>query len=133
MMKNVFIAEDDEQMRKLYFQAFNYAGFEVEMASDGEETLKKLLEIKVKPNIIFLDIMMPKKNGFEVMEILFNDVAYEKNKDVPVVVLTNFESLDGGEADLEKARSLGAIDVIIKSKTDPTDIIKKAEEIINRK
>ena len=133
MPKVVFIVEDDKNMIRLYSKAFSYAGFKVETASDGEEALMKLLKMKVRPNILLLDIMMPKKDGFEVMKKIFEDTAYEKLKSVPIVALTNFESLKGGEADLKKARSLGAVDVIIKSENDPQDVVKKVEEIINKK
>lgn len=121
-MKKVFIFEDDPSISRLYSQAFKLSGYESKVFFSGEDAENKLLT--AKPDVILLDIMMPKVNGFEVLEKIKANILL---KDIPVMVLTNLSSLPGGEADLEKARSMGAVDVIIKSQTDPKDVVAKAE------
>ena len=129
-MKKVFIAEDNLAIARLYNQAFNLSGYSTETASDGIEAIEKLSVAKPKPDLILLDIMMPKATGFEVLEKIKSDPAL---KNVPVIVLTNMESLPGGQADLERARAMGAIDVIVKSQNDPQDVVEKVKNIIGKK
>lgn len=120
----LFLAEDDPLMSRMYERAFTASGYSLEMAFDGEEAISKLEKMNSAPTVILLDIMMPKKNGFDVLrQIKQND----KLKKVPVVMLTNL----AGQEDAEKALSLGAVLYLVKSQYDPKEIINKIKEIIS--
>jgi DNA-binding response OmpR family regulator len=120
----IFMAEDDPLMSRMYERVFKASGFTLEMASDGEEAISKLEKMGTNPTIMLLDVMMPKKNGFDVLRQIKQN---EKLKNVPVVMLTNL----AGEADAEKALSLGAVLYLVKSQYDPKQIVDKVKEIIS--
>ncbi len=101
----ILIAEDDVFFQKFYSAKLQEKGFEVVVAGDGEEAIQKAKE--AKPDLILLDIIMPKKDGFEVLQFLKQDPNANA---IPVIV---FSSL-GQEQDVEKAKALGAIDYINK-------------------
>lgn len=124
MAKVIFMSEDDPLMSRMYERAFKNAGYDLEMASDGVAAIEKLTNMSELPTLIILDIMMPKKNGFDVLaEIKLN----EKTKSIPVVMLTNL----AGEADAERALSLGAVLYLVKSQYDPKQIVDKIKEILS--
>lgn len=128
-MKRVFIAEDNTALAKIYATVFARSGYAVEVARDGEEALAKLSGPEAEwPCVILLDMTMPKKGGLEVLTELQNMPVFAKT---PVVALTNIASLAGGPADLEKAKQLGACDVILKSQCDPQDVVKRVERFIS--
>lgn len=111
----ILLVEDDKLMVDLYQKTLNYEGFDLLTAENGVEGLaKSRLE---KPDIILLDLMMPKMNGIEMLTKL------KKNKEtklIPVVVLTNLV----GTKHAEKAMKLGAVKYIVKSEQEPKEIIK---------
>ena len=123
-MAKIFIIEDDPLMIRMYEKTFKLSGYEVEMAFDGEEALSKLKDIKNKPTLILLDVMMPKMNGFDVLKGLKADA---KMKDVPVVMLTNL----AGESDAEKGIGMGAVTYLVKSQYDPKQVVDKIKEILS--
>ncbi len=102
----LLLIEDDTFFREFYSAKLQQEGMEVEMASDGDEGLKKADEIK--PDIILLDIIMPKKDGFDVLQSLSQNATLKK---IPVIVFSTL----GQESDVEKAKKLGAVDYINKS------------------
>lgn len=102
----LLLVEDDTFFREFYSAKLKAEGMEVEVASDGEEGLKKAAE--VKPDLILLDIIMPKKDGFDVLQSLSQNATLKK---IPVIVFSTL----GQESDVEKAKKLGAIDYINKS------------------
>ncbi|HTY39849.1 MAG TPA: response regulator [Candidatus Paceibacterota bacterium] len=128
-MARVLIVEDDPAVLALYKNVFHLSGHEVETAENGEVALTKLKGGALKPDIILLDIMMPKVNGLDVLKKLKQDPEYEPVRPVPVIVLTNLESLSGPR-DLNLALELGAVQYFIKSQMDPADIVKKVEEAL---
>jgi two-component system alkaline phosphatase synthesis response regulator PhoP len=124
MSTKIFLAEDDPLMSRMYERAFKATGYELELASDGEEAVSKLEKIEVIPTIILLDVMMPKKNGFDVLrQVKSND----KLKHVPVIMLTNL----AGDADATKALELGAVLYLVKSQYSPKEVIGKVQEILS--
>jgi len=129
-MKKIFIADDDPAMMALYSRAFKLSGYNIDTAVDGQEALDKLLVLKSKPDLILLDIMMPKLSGFEVLESIKKDADLKK---VPVIVLTNLASLKSAQSDLEKVRTLGAEDIVVKSDVDPKELVRRAENLIAQK
>ncbi|MEK7581901.1 MAG: response regulator [Patescibacteria group bacterium] len=123
-MAKIFMAEDDPLMGRMYERAFRASGYELEIALDGEEAISKLEKMESAPTIMLLDVMMPKINGFDVLRKVKQN---EKLKSVPVVMLTNL----AGQADAEKALSLGAVLYLVKSQYDPKEILNKVKEIID--
>lgn len=85
-LRKILLVEDNLELRNLYEIFLKQHGFEVAIASDGDEGLAKAKEYK--PDLIFLDVMMPKKNGFEVLKILRHDPSYGSTK-TKIVILTN--------------------------------------------
>src|SRR5437870_2891885 len=100
---DILIAEDDTVLRTLYEKKFTIEGFDVRSAVDGEETLRLLGE--KKPDLLLLDIHMPKVDGFQVLKEL-----PKKDRGFPVIMLTNF---DQAQFKL-RALDLGADDYFVK-------------------
>lgn len=123
-MAKVLIVEDDLLLSKMYQRVFSSEGIEIDIASDGEEGLKKTKE--GRPDLILLDIMLPKMNGLEVLGRLKSD---PKTKKIPVIMLSNL----AGEEQLEEAMSKGAAKYIKKVDSEPMQVAKMIKEIINSK
>jgi CheY-like chemotaxis protein len=113
----ILIIEDDTLLSRMYQIVFTASNYEVEVAVNGEEGLAKARA--GKPNLILLDIMMPKLNGLEVLKLLKSD---PNTKAIPVVVLTNL----AGSNDVQAALELGAVRYIVKSESKP----KQVDEIV---
>src|SRR5260221_7632427 len=112
-MAKILIVEDDPLMIRLYQKVFKFEGYDVEVASNGEEGLEKVRSFV--PTLILLDIMMPKMNGLQVLDKLKAD---DDTKKIPVVMLTNL----AGSQDAETAIAKGAVKYIIKSELEPKDV-----------
>jgi DNA-binding response OmpR family regulator len=121
--KSILLVDDDLTLREMYSERLKAEGFVVEMAMDGEEALSKATEMH--PNIILLDIMMPKINGLDVLKKLREQ---EETKAIPVIVLTALIQ------DREKMESItrGADDYIVKSETMPGEVIQKVKDLLMR-
>lgn len=122
-MATIFMAEDDPLMVRMYERIFRAGGFVLETAFDGEEAISKLENMESPPTLMLLDVMMPKKNGFDVLREVKQN---EKLKGVPVVMLTNL----AGQADIDKAMGLGAALYLVKSQYDPQQVFDKVKEVI---
>jgi DNA-binding response OmpR family regulator len=121
-MAKILIVEDDVLMVKMYQGKFEDDGFDVAVAFDGETGLIKAKEFK--PDLILLDIMMPKVNGLEMLKNLKADETIKK---IPVILLTN---VGGNDEDAEKGLSLGAVAYMVKAQYDAKDVVKKVKEIL---
>ena len=121
MKKKVLIIEDDKFLTKEYSNVLRLEGFDVLLAFDGEEGLKKIRE--EKPDLILLDLMLPKKEGFRVLEEYKND---PKLRDIPTIIITNL----GQKADIEKGISLGVKDYFVKTDTTTEKLRDKIKEIL---
>ena len=119
----ILLIEDDPFLLSMYSTKFEIENFQVESAEDGEKGLE--LALKSDPDIILLDILMPKMNGFEVLEKLKTN---EKTKHVPVILLTNLNQKD----EIERGMSLGADDYLIKAHFMPTEVVDKIKKVIAR-
>jgi len=120
--KKILIVEDDTILQKTMQEFLSTDGFEVSCAADGEEAVRLAKEIL--PDLVLLDIILPKKDGYEVVQEL---KAYEKTKNIPIVVLTNLGSLN----DVEKAIKLGATTYLVKSDYKLEEVAKKIKDILN--
>lgn len=117
-IKIVLIVEDDEVISSALHEEFLEAGFDVLQAFDGEEGLE-LTRIH-KPNLILLDIMMPKKNGFEMLKELKESPL---TKNIPVIVLTAL----GQNDDIKKIINLGAEGYIVKSGKSLAQVLEEVK------
>jgi CheY-like chemotaxis protein len=123
MAKKILLVEDEDIMIDLLQRKLSKEGYEVSVARDGEEGLKKMREMDPKPDLILLDIIMPKMGGFEVMEEMAKD---EKLKNIPVIVISN----SGQPVELDRAKKLGAKDWLIKTEFDPKEVLEKVKKQI---
>lgn len=119
----ILIVEDDVFLADLYRTKFELEGFDVYVAYDGEKGLE--LVSKKKPSIILLDLILPKVNGFVVLENIKKD---KKLQDIPVILLTNLSQ----KADVEKGLSLGAADYLIKAHFMPSEVVAKIKELVKK-
>lgn len=119
-MKKVLIADDKPEVVELVRVTLEGEDYQVIDAFDGEEALRKTT--KEKPDLIILDVVMPKMDGYEVLGNIKKD---PKTKDIPVIML----SAKGQKLDREKGMKLGAIDYIIKP-FSPSDLLGKLEKIL---
>ncbi|MDP2676316.1 MAG: response regulator [bacterium] len=122
MKHKILIIEDDTVFQKVLSQALEDAGFETAVASDGEAGIR--LADKEMPNLIVLDVILPKKDGFTVMEYLSRS---PKLSSIPVVVITNLE----GSHDVERMMTLGAKGFLIKVNYSMEEIVAAIKNIMN--
>jgi len=118
--KKILIVDDEPFILKSLSFVLKREGFQVDSATNGLEAVEKIKENK--PDIVFIDIMMPKKNGMEVCEWIRNDPNY---KDIYVIILT----AKGQETDREKGFSFGADEYMTKP-FSPSSVVKRIREII---
>lgn len=119
----ILIIEDDKFFQNFYALKLTEQGFTIDVASNGEEGLQKLQT--TKPDLILLDLIMPKKDGFQILEAMSQNPELKK---IPVLVFSTL----GQEQDIEKAKKLGAVDYINKSFFDFTDLISKINGILQK-
>lgn len=117
----VAIVEDDTFLAGMYEQKFRMEQMNPLMAYDGEAGLE--LVKKEKPDIVLLDIMMPKMDGWEVLQALR---AEPSTKAIPVIMLTNL----GQKEDVDLALKYGANDYLIKAHFNPQEVIDRVREIV---
>lgn len=122
-MRTLLIIEDDQILQEMYKDKFQKNGFTVELANDGEEGLRKALQLH--PHLILLDLAMPNMTGTIVMEKLRDD---EWGKNVPIVILTNL-NVDGTL--LSKVVQNHPAFCLMKVGVTPEDVLTKAKEILH--
>lgn len=122
-MKKILIIEDDPFLSEMYVAKFSENNFQVEVAIDGKDGLAKIKEFI--PDLILLDIVLPKMDGFEILKKIKSD---PKLKNIPIVLLTNL----GQKNEIEKGMSLGANEYIIKAHFTPTAVVAKVKEILSK-
>lgn len=120
----ILFIDDDNFLRKVYKSELGEQGYDVILAADGEEGLEKA-QLN-DPDLIILDLIMPKKNGFEVLIDLQNNLA---TKHIPVLILSNL----GQENDIKKGLDLGAVDYLVKDNTTLSVIVDKVKQYLNSK
>jgi len=123
MAKKILLIEDEEIMISLLQRKLTMEGYEVSVTRDGEEGLKAMRE--VKPDLILLDIIMPKMGGFEVMTEMQKDKTLAK---IPVIVISN----SGQPVELDRVQKLGAKDWLVKTEFDPQEVIDKVVKQIGK-
>ena len=118
----IALIEDDPFLSSMYSTKFELEGFGVLAANDGIKGLE-LISTEI-PDLILLDVLMPKKNGFGVLE----DIKKNKEtKDIPVILLTNLNQ----EEEVERGMELGAVDYLVKAHFMPSEVITKIKNLVN--
>ena len=122
-MKKILIIEDEKILADLLAKKLKEEGFEITQAEDGVEGMKKIKE--ERPDLILLDIVMPKKGGFEVLEEMQGS---SELKNIPVIVISN----SGQPVEISRALELGVKDYLIKTQFDPEEVITKVKRQIGQ-
>lgn len=123
-MEKILLVDDDEALRQLYSAELITKGYQVVVASDGDEGLEKAKT--EKPNLILLDIMMPKTDGITVLTKIKQEAEL---KNIPILMLTNF----GQENLVKQAFDLGAADYLLKYKVTPAEMSEKVDQTLHAK
>jgi two-component system, chemotaxis family, chemotaxis protein CheY len=119
-MTKVLLAEDELFVRELYQRVLTQSGFEVLAASDGVEAIEK---VYLNPDIILLDIMMPRMTGLEALKKIKEDSTISN---IPVILLTNL----GQENIIKEAMRLGASGYLMKMRVTPYEIVDYVKEFL---
>ena len=118
---HILLVEDDVFLADIYQKKFDMEGYKVTLADNGEKALVEAK--KKKPDIILLDILLPKLDGFAVLSELKKDPT---TSSVPVILLTNL----GQKDDVEKGLEMGAVDYLIKAHFKPSEIVDKIKSVL---
>jgi DNA-binding response OmpR family regulator len=118
-MQKILIVEDDVLFSTILSEKFRAAGFDVRVTLDGEAAIVNLQSYM--PNVILLDLLLPQKDGYEVLTHVRKN-SFSEN--IPVIVVSNLS----GHADIEKANKLGISYYIVKSMFTPDEVIEKVKE-----
>lgn len=118
---HVMLVEDDEFLSDIYHKKFEMEGFKISYADNGEKGLEDIK--KKKPDIVLLDILLPKMDGFTVLEKLKED---DSVKNIPVILLTNLGQRD----DVQKGMEKGAVDYLIKAHFKPSEVVDKIKKVL---
>jgi len=121
MAKKILIIEDEKIICDLLERKLTREGYSVVIATNGIDGLIKMREDR--PDIVLLDIIMPKMGGFEVMEEMNKD---ETLKDIPVIVVSN----SGQPVEIDRIKKMGAKDCLIKTEFDPQEVLEKVKKQI---
>jgi DNA-binding response OmpR family regulator len=119
--KTVMVVEDDLFLSQLLSNRLSREGLNVIRAGDGEEALNILKD--TKPDLILLDLILPKKSGFEVMEEIQKNPLLKK---APVVIISNL----GQDDDISRGKQLGAVEYYVKAKISIEDLVVKVQELL---
>jgi len=116
--KKILFVEDDDALAAVYIVRLEAEGLEVKRVANGEEALAAAVDYK--PDLVLLDVMMPKVSGFDVLDILRNT---PETANLKVIMLTALSQ----EADKKRAEELGADDYLVKSQVVITDVIARVK------
>jgi len=119
--KKILLIEDDTFISQMYTAKFKQTPHELLSVGDGEEGLA--LAKEENPEAILLDIVLPKVDGFKILEKLKAD---ETTKNIPIILLSNL----GQEANIQKGMSMGALDYIVKAHYTPQEVVERVEKIL---
>ncbi|MBI2637825.1 MAG: response regulator [Candidatus Sungbacteria bacterium] len=123
MKKKILYIEDEPALQKALAAMFLAEGLEAFQALDGESGIRIAKE--KKPDIILLDLILPKMNGFAVLQKLKGD---PETKDIPVLVLTNLE----GVGDIEKVIDMGAVSYLVKTNYPLSELVSRVKRYLNQ-
>lgn len=119
--KRILLVEDDDALANVYQTRLSAEGFEIKRVPNGEDALASALAFK--PDLILLDVMMPKVSGFDVLDILRNT---PETTNVKVIMLTALSQ----ESDKQRAESLGVDDYLVKSQVVIADVVDRIKQLL---
>lgn len=119
----IVLADDESFITTAYKEGFERAGFVVHVTDNGEDAVKMTKELK--PDIVCLDLIMPKMNGFEALKAIKADPSL---KDIPVAILSNLSQ----GTDEKEAKELGADDFVVKSDHSLIQVIERLNKLLGR-
>lgn len=119
----ILLAEDDQFLVKALKDKFERTGFLIVTLNNGNEVLPQIK--KEKPDLLLLDVMMPGKNGFDVVEEIKLEGEF---KEIPIVIISNL----GQESDIKKGAELGVMDYIVKSDLSISGVVEKVKECLTK-
>jgi len=122
-MKKILFIEDESALQKTFNDALSGEGYDVVSALDGETGLRLAKELK--PDLIILDLVLPKIHGLDVLRKL---KASEETNSIPVIILTNLEDIK----DVEKSIELGATTYLVKSQYSLEEVISKIKQALSQ-
>jgi len=122
----ILLVEDDPFLSSILQLKLDKENFKTIRVADGEEALNLLTEQGIRPDLILLDLILPKKNGFEVLETIRQDPTLEK---LPVIIISNL----GQPSDIDRGKALGVIDYFVKAKLSVDELVNKVKEEIVKK
>lgn len=122
-MAKILIVDDDSLLVRMYQKKFENDGYTVATAGNGVSALEEVE--KFRPDVILLDIMMPKMNGFEVLTKL---KANQATSSIPVILLTN---LGSSQEETDKGLELGAVKYIVKADNRPANVVSEVKEVLS--
>ncbi len=120
----IMLVEDDSFISGMYRTKLTNLGYEVVFFDNGESAWQKLQEDPL-PDLVLLDIVLPERDGFEILELLRKE---ERTKNLPVILLTNL----GQKPDVERGVNLDANDYIIKAHFTPTEVVEKIKKVLEK-
>lgn len=120
--KRILLVEDDDALAGVYLVRLQAEGFDVRRVSNGEDALAAA--ISYKPDLVLLDVMMPKVSGFDVLDILRNT---PETANLKIIILTALSQ----ESDKQRAIKLGVDDYLVKSQVVITDVIDRIKQHLN--
>lgn len=120
-MKTILFVEDESALQKTFGDILSQEGYGMISALDGETGLR--LAKKKKPDLILLDLILPKLHGFEVLKELKSGSG---TKDIPIIVLTNLE----GVGDVDEAIELGATTYLVKAQHSLEEVVEKIKKAL---
>ncbi len=123
MPNKILIIEDDHFLSSILKGRLEKEGLTVRQAFDGEEGLTALKQDK--PDLVLLDLIMPKKSGFEVLETVSLDPELNR---IPIMIASNL----GQDSDIQKAKSLGAVEYYVKVRTSIDELAQLVKNVIQR-
>ena len=119
--KKILVVDDEDPVREIYNKEFTSSGFKVVLASDGEQGLLKAGE--EIPDLILLDVMMPKMSGIDTLKVLKKN---ELTKKIPILLLTNL----GEEQIIKEGFSLGADGYLLKVSYTPAQVVEECRKFL---
>lgn len=123
MAKKILLIEDDPFLSEIYITKFEQVGYSIEVVDNGEAGLKKASESN--PDVVLLDIVLPKMNGLEVLSAIKKDPNLNNTA---VIILSNL----GSDEDLNRAKDIGADGYLVKSQYTPSEVVSQVENILNK-
>lgn len=121
-LRRILFVEDDDALANVYLTRLQAEGFDVKRVTNGEDAL--VTALAYHPDLVLLDVMMPKLNGFEVLDILRNT---PETANLKIIILTALSQ----EADKKRAEALGVDDYLVKSQVVIADVIDRIKQHLN--